>query len=230
MKALAIDTSNLVMGIAVVDGEKVIGDYTTNLKKNHSIRVMPAIHDLLKEMNMKPADLDRIITAKGPGSYTGVRIGVTIAKTLAWALKKELAGVSSLEVLAQNGKYFNGYVCPLFDARRTQLYTGLYGCEKGSFQAVKEDRLALRTNWLEELKRLEKPVLFLGNDLELHKESILEELGDQAVFGTSADHNPRPSELARIGMGKEPESVHHFVPSYLQLAEAEVNWLAAQKK
>ncbi|MDN4075837.1 tRNA (adenosine(37)-N6)-threonylcarbamoyltransferase complex dimerization subunit type 1 TsaB [Fictibacillus terranigra] len=230
MKALAIDTSNLVMGIAVVDGEKVIGEYTTNLKKNHSIRVMPAIHDLMKEMNMKPAELDRIITAKGPGSYTGVRIGVTIAKTMAWTLNKDLSGVSSLEVLAQNGKFFSGYVCPLFDARRTQLYTGLYGFEEDRFQAVKEDRLVLRSNWLDELKRLEKRILFLGNDLDLHKKSILEELGDQAVFGSAADHNPRPSELARIGIEKEPESVHHFVPSYLQLAEAEVNWLAGQKK
>lgn len=230
MKALAIDTSNLVMGIAVVDGEKVIGEYITNLKKNHSIRVMPAIHDLLKEMNMKPAELDRIITAKGPGSYTGVRIGVTIAKTLAWTLNKELAGVSSLEVVAQNGKYFNGYVCPLFDARRTQLYTGLYGQGEDGFTPVMEDRLVLRDNWLQELKKLDKQVLFLGNDLHMHIESIKETLGDQAVFGSASDHNPRPSELARIGLEKEPENIHHFVPSYLQLAEAEVNWLAAQEK
>ncbi|MDN4526382.1 tRNA (adenosine(37)-N6)-threonylcarbamoyltransferase complex dimerization subunit type 1 TsaB [Fictibacillus fluitans] len=230
MKALAIDTSNLVMGIAVMDGEKVVGEYITNLKKNHSVRVMPAIHDVMKEANVKPAELDRIITAKGPGSYTGVRIGVTIAKTMAWTLKKELAGVSSLEVVAQNGKYFGGYVCPLFDARRTQLYTGLYGNKDGQFQTVKEDRLVLRDNWLNELKKLDQRVLFLGNDLDMHRERIGEELGDQAVFGSAADHNPRPSELGRIGMEREPEEVHHFVPSYLQLAEAEANWLAAQKK
>ncbi|EIT84399.1 Imetal-dependent protease putative molecular chaperone-like protein [Fictibacillus macauensis ZFHKF-1] len=231
MKALAIDTSNLVMGLAVVDGDTVIGDYTTNLKKNHSIRVMPAIHDLLKEMNMKPNQLDRIVVAKGPGSYTGVRIGVTIAKTLAWTLHKELVGVSSLEVLAQNGKYFPGFVCPLFDARRTQWYTGLYGKkEDGTFGVVKEDALVLRETWLEQLKALQQPVLFLGNDLPLHQEAIAEALGSQAVFGALADHNPRPTELAALGMMREPEDVHHFVPSYLQLAEAEANWLKAQNK
>jgi tRNA threonylcarbamoyladenosine biosynthesis protein TsaB len=95
MKVLAIDTSNLIMGIAVLDNGKVLGEYITNLKKNHSIRVMPAIEELMKETGVKPAELDRIVVAKGPGSYTGVRIGVTIAKTLAWTLKKELVGVSS---------------------------------------------------------------------------------------------------------------------------------------
>lgn len=231
MKVLAIDTSNLVMGIAVLDGVKVLGEYITNLKKNHSIRVMPAIEDILKETGLKPADLDRIVVAKGPGSYTGVRIGITIAKTLAWTLKKDLVGISSLEVLAQSGKYFDGFTVPLFDARRTQVFTGLYGAgEKGEFQNIKEDRIILLKDWLEELQMLDKKILFLGNDLPLHQDTITEVLRDKAVFGQVSDHNPRPSELGRIGMDREPEDIHSFTPSYLQLAEAEVNWLKAQGK
>jgi tRNA threonylcarbamoyladenosine biosynthesis protein TsaB len=231
MKVLAIDTSNLVMGIAVLDGEKVLGEYITNLKKNHSIRVMPAIEDLLKETGLKPDDLDRIVVAKGPGSYTGVRIGVTIAKTLAWTLKKDLVGVSSLEVLAQNGKYFDGYTSPIFDARRTQVFTGLYGASENDLaQNMWEDRIILLKDWLERLQALDKKVLFLGNDLPLHQETIVEFLGDKAVIGHVSDHNPRPSELGRIGMKKESEDIHSFTPSYLQLAEAEVNWLKSQGK
>jgi tRNA threonylcarbamoyladenosine biosynthesis protein TsaB len=231
MKVLAIDTSNLVMGIAVLDEGKVLGEYITNLKKNHSIRVMPAIEEVLKETGVKPADLDRIVVAKGPGSYTGVRIGVTIAKTLAWTLKKELTGVSSLEVLAQIGKYFDGYTVPLFDARRTQVFTGLYGQnETGNFQNLWDDRIILLKDWLEKLQTLDKQILFVGNDLPLHQETIKDVLGELAVFGYVSDHNPRPSELGRIGMKQDPDEIHSFTPSYLQLAEAEVNWLKSQGK
>ena len=126
MKVLAIDTSNFTLGIALIDGNQVMGEYITNLKKNHSVRVMPAIETLLKDCDTLPKELDKIVVAKGPGSYTGVRIGVTIAKTLAWTLKIPLSGVSSLEALAANGRYFNGSISPLFDARRGQVYTGLY--------------------------------------------------------------------------------------------------------
>jgi tRNA threonylcarbamoyladenosine biosynthesis protein TsaB len=231
MKVLAIDTSNLVMGIAVLDEGKVLGEYITNLKKNHSIRVMPAIEQLMKETGVKPAELDRIVVAKGPGSYTGVRIGVTIAKTLAWTLKKELVGISSLEVLAQSGKYFNGFTVPLFDARRTQLFTGVYGqADSGEFENLWEDRIILLKDWLEKLQTTDKKVLFVGNDLPIHQETISEVLGSQAVFGHVSDHNPRPSELGRIGMQRESDEIHSFTPSYLQLAEAEVNWLKSQGK
>jgi tRNA threonylcarbamoyladenosine biosynthesis protein TsaB len=231
MKVLAIDTSNLVMGISVLDEGKVLGEYITNLKKNHSIRVMPAIEEVLNETGVKPAELDRIVVAKGPGSYTGVRIGVTIAKTLAWTLKKDLVGISSLEVLAQSGKYFDGFTVPLFDARRTQLFTGLYGeNDAGDFQNLWEDRIILLKEWLEKLQTLDKKILFVGNDLPLHQDTIKEVLGDQAVLGQVSDHNPRPSELGRIGMMREPDDIHTFIPSYLQLAEAEVNWLKSQGK
>ena len=99
----------------------------TNMKKNHSVRVMPAIEQLLNDCDMKPTDLDKIVVAKGPGSYTGVRIGVTIAKTLAWTLNIPLVGISSLEVLAASVEdILHGFVSPLFDARRGQIYTGLY--------------------------------------------------------------------------------------------------------
>jgi len=115
MKILAIDTSNFALGVALLNGNQVVGEYITNVKKNHSVRAMPAIEKLMHDCDMKPVDLDKIVVAKGPGSYTGVRIGVTIAKTLAWTLNIPISGVSSLEVLAANGNVFLGYICPLFD-------------------------------------------------------------------------------------------------------------------
>ncbi|KKK36258.1 hypothetical protein WQ57_20385 [Mesobacillus campisalis] len=231
MKILSIDTSNYVLGIGLVDDTQVMGEYISNLKKNHSVRVMPAIQTLMKECGIKPADLDKIVVAKGPGSYTGVRIGVTIAKTLSWTLNKPIAGVSSLEVLAaSSGRYFNGYLSPLFDARRGQIYTGLYQFSNGSIAAVYEDQLVMAADWVERLRELDAPILFSGNDLPLHRKVIQEALGDQAIMAEITEYNPRPAELAFLGRNRQDEDPHAFVPNYIRLAEAEAKWLESKKQ
>lgn len=231
MKSLAIDTSNYPLGISIIDENQVIGEYITNLKKNHSIRVMPAIEALMKECDIKPADLTKIVVAEGPGSYTGVRIGVTIAKTLAWTLQIPLVGVSSLEVLAASvGRYFNGFVSPLFDARRGQIYTGLYRYEEAKLITVEADRLVMAQDWVKQLKQENTPVLFIGNDLPLHQDIIETELGELASFASKTELNPRPAELAYLGADRPAQDVHTFVPNYIRLAEAEANWLEQNKQ
>ncbi|CUA81272.1 MULTISPECIES: tRNA (adenosine(37)-N6)-threonylcarbamoyltransferase complex dimerization subunit type 1 TsaB [Anoxybacillus] len=230
MKVLAIDTSTFVMGIAIVDGQVVKGEMITNLKKNHSIRVMPAIEALLQECEVSPQDLARIVVAKGPGSYTGVRIGVTIAKTLAWTLNIPLVGISSLEVMAANAKYFDGLIVPLMDARRGQIYTGLYKAEGGNIQSIVADQVILATDWANELKSYNEPILLVGNDSVLHEAVFVEALGRSVQLASATLHNPRPSELAWLGMNRQPEDVHTFVPNYIRLAEAEANWLARQQE
>jgi tRNA threonylcarbamoyladenosine biosynthesis protein TsaB len=230
MKVLALDTSNQVMGVAVVDQGVVLGEIITNMKKNHSVRLMPAVKSLLQEVHVDLKELDRIAVARGPGSYTGVRIGVTAAKTLAWSLGIPIVGVSSLEVLAQNGCRFDGLVSPLFDARRGQVYTGLYACGDGQLENVKKNQMTLLADWLNELKQQPKPILFIGQDLDKHTETISGTLGDQAVLAAAGEQNPRPGELALIANRRDPaQSVHTFVPEYLQLAEAESKWLASQE-
>ncbi|MEH7392621.1 tRNA (adenosine(37)-N6)-threonylcarbamoyltransferase complex dimerization subunit type 1 TsaB [Bacillus sp. JJ1474] len=231
MKVLSIDTSNYTLGVAILDGDQVKGEYITNLKKNHSIRVMPAIEALLHDCDIKPADLSKIVVAKGPGSYTGVRIGVTIAKTLAWTLNIPLVGISSLEVSAASaGRYFEGAISPLFDARRGQIYTGLYQFVDGNIHTLQKDQLLLSTEWAAKLKEQERRILFIGNDLPLHQPILKDLLGDQAVFAEITEQNPRPSELALLGRDKEGEDIHSFVPNYIRLAEAETNWLMANKE
>ena len=100
MKVLAFDTSSKALSVAILDGEQLLADVTVNVKKNHSINLMPAIDFLMNSVDLKPADLDRIVVAQGPGSYTGLRVAVATAKTLAYALGIELVGVSSLYALA----------------------------------------------------------------------------------------------------------------------------------
>ncbi|TYR78422.1 tRNA (adenosine(37)-N6)-threonylcarbamoyltransferase complex dimerization subunit type 1 TsaB [Priestia megaterium] len=230
MKTLAIDTSNFVMGIGLVEENKVIGEVITNLKKNHSVRVMSAIETLLADCDVSPKELEKIVVAQGPGSYTGVRIGVTIAKTLAWTLNIPLVGVSSLEIVAANGRYFDGYISPLFDARRQQIFTGLYTFKDGVYLKNEiEDQLVINKEWAETLKAYDKPVLFIGNDVTMHQPILEDVMQEQAIFASIPQYNPRPSELAFIGLKKEETPVHSFVPNYVRLAEAEANWLAAQK-
>ncbi|MFP5110459.1 tRNA (adenosine(37)-N6)-threonylcarbamoyltransferase complex dimerization subunit type 1 TsaB [Neobacillus sp. C211] len=231
MTILAIDTSNYALGVALLEDNQVLGEYITNLKKNHSVRIMPAIQTLMKDCEKVPADLTKIVVAKGPGSYTGVRIGVTIAKTLAWTLNIPLVGISSLEILASGvGRYFDGYVSPLFDARRGQVYTGLYQYQNDELQTIEEDRLVMLVDRAEDLKNSGKTILFVGNDLPLHQAAIEAALGSQAVFAASTEQNPRPSELALLGKDKPGEDIHSFVPNYIRLAEAEAKWLEAKGK
>jgi tRNA threonylcarbamoyladenosine biosynthesis protein TsaB len=230
MKVLAIDTSNYSLGVAVINKEQVIGEYITNLKKNHSVRVMPAIEKLLQDCEMKPKELEKIVVAKGPGSYTGVRIGVTIAKTLAWTLNIPLVGISSLQVLAAGvGRYFDGGVSPLFDARRGQIYTGLYQYQKSQMETLAQDQIILTTDWVKQLQSFEGKVLFVGSDLPIHRDVIKESLGERAAFAEITEHNPRPAELALLGYDLPGEDIHTFVPNYIRLAEAEAKWLEAQK-
>ncbi|CAM4038090.1 tRNA (adenosine(37)-N6)-threonylcarbamoyltransferase complex dimerization subunit type 1 TsaB [Mesobacillus zeae] len=231
MKILSIDTSNYVLGIGLLDDNVVMGEYISNLKKNHSVRVMPAIQSLMEECSVAPGDLTKIVVAKGPGSYTGVRIGVTIAKTLAWTLNIPIAGVSSLEVLAASaGRYFDGFISPLFDARRGQIYTGLYQFKDGSIRKVIEDQLVMASDWALRLNEMQADVLFAGNDLGIHQQAITEALGARAKFTGPTGNNPRPGELAVLGSQREAEPVHEFVPNYIRLAEAEAKWIEAQNK
>lgn len=229
MNVLVIDTSTQIMGVAVMKGDELVGQIVTNLRKNHSIRLMPAVEQLMEEVGMEVEELDRIVVAKGPGSYTGVRIGLTTAKTLAWALNIPIVGVSSLEALAYQGSFFEGYICPFFDARRGMVYTGIYQWNGEELTTVKEDKNILFSDVLDSLKEEGKPVLFLSPDIKNFNEQIDEAIGELAVVPAGAFHYTSPSHLGLAGLKYEPEETHHITPEYLRLAEAESKWLEQQK-
>ncbi|WP_164670263.1 tRNA (adenosine(37)-N6)-threonylcarbamoyltransferase complex dimerization subunit type 1 TsaB [Virgibacillus doumboii] len=229
MNILAMDTSNQLLGIAIHKENQLIGKVVTNVKKNHSVRLMPAIDQLMREVNMAPDELDKIVVAKGPGSYTGVRIGLTTAKSMAWSLDIPVVGVSSLEVLAYQGRFSEACVCPFFDARRGLVFTGLYQWKNGSLESVSEEKNVLMTDWLGQLADSRKDVLFLSPDINMHRDSIKHYLGDRAIVPDGSFHTADPSHLALTGMHKSSDNTHTLTPNYLRLAEAEANWLKAQK-
>lgn len=215
MYVLAIDTSNKMLSVGIVKDGVVLAEHIEETKNNHSSKLMPAIQQAFSEWGKTPSEIDLIAVAHGPGSYTGVRIGVTVAKTLAWTLGKPLVGVSSLEVIARNAS--DGVVVPLFDARRQTVFAGVYHKDKNILPDGHYEIGAL----LEQLP--DKSVHFVG-DTAVYRDIIRN-------FGTiSEDNVPKPLYLAQIALEKEPvEDVHGFKPQYLRLPEAEVNWLKEQK-
>ena len=229
MHILAIDTSNQALGVALLKDNEVVGEFVTNLAKNHSVRLMPAIDYLMKEVNIIPEQLDKIVVAKGPGSYTGVRIGLTTAKTLAWSLNIPIIGVSSLEALAYSAMFSNSLICPFFDARRGLVYTGLYEGKNSKLDLVEEERNTLFSDWLDHLADKKKKVVFLSPDIAKHAELIKERMGEYAEIPVMAYHTAKPSNLAIAASDKEDDDTHTLTPNYLRLAEAEANWLKAQK-
>ena len=177
---------------------------------------MPAVEQLLKECGVKPKELTKIVVAAGPRIIYRCSYRRDSCKTLAWSLQIPIVGVSSLEVVAANGANFNGLICPLFDGRRGQIYTGLYTYEGEDLTSIEEDRIILIVDWLQMLKDKGKPVLFIGNDVKLHKETIIEHLGDQAVFAPATKNNPRPSELAFLGLQKKNKMyIHLFLVTFV---------------
>ncbi len=224
MLTIAIDTSNTTLSIALVEDNQILYEIIETTKNDHSRRLMPAIDRMFKQTQ----DLDLISVAQGPGSYTGVRIGVTVAKTLAWTLKKPLVGVSSLEILARN-LYEEGYVVPLFDARRQSVFAGVY--DGKTYESVIADGHYDLSQLLEILSKKDKKIYFLGNDVVKYWEVITQTLGNKAIKVEDADLNiPHASILAQIAVNRKPvNDIHHFCPTYHRLPEAEVNWLAEQK-
>ena len=213
MKVLAFDTSSKALSVALLEEENRLAELTLTIKKNHSITLMPTIEFLMASIDWKPTDLDRIVVAEGPGSYTGLRIAVATAKTLAQTLKIDLVGVSSL--LALVPEEIEGLAIPVMDARRNHVYAGFYQevqlvYPEGhlSFEAV-----------LERVKGAEK-VTFLG-EVEAFREQIQEALPSAQMVETLPD----AVRIGRLGLTKEAVSVHGFVPNYLKRVEAEENWL-----
>jgi tRNA threonylcarbamoyladenosine biosynthesis protein TsaB len=238
MVQLVLDTSTSIMTVGLANEAGMIGEVTTNLTNNHSIRLLPSIEWLMKQTDIKPTDLQTIAVGIGPGSYTGVRIGVTTAKSLAWSLKLPLTGLSSLQAIAIGAGSVSPYIVPLVDARRGQVYTGLYRWEDNRLITVIPDRITLLQQWLTELTVFaDKGIAFTGEGIPKHSEALVAfQLGQKA--GQVELHRSELGwiqaknlvALLRQGQGHaHTDHAYDLVPNYTQLAEAEAKWEATQK-
>lgn len=219
MKIAAFDTSSKALTLAILEDETLLAQMTLNIKKNHSITLMPAIDFLMNSLDMKPTDLDRIVVAQGPGSYTGLRIAVATAKTLAHTLKIELVGVSSL--LALVPEQAEGLVIPIVDARRNNVYAGFYR----SGQAVRPEAHLPLAEVLEMAGAANQPVTFVG-ETAAFAEQIESALPQAAIQPTLPD----AAVIGRLGLDLPAQSIHDFIPNYLKRVEAEENWLKTHQE
>lgn len=216
MKLLAFDTSSQALSVALLEDGALIADLTLTVKKNHSISLMPTIEFLMAQASWNPSDLERIVVAQGPGSYTGLRVAVATAKTLAYTLDVDLVGVSSLLALVGRHTHTSGVMIPLMDARRNNVYAGFYN-EK--YQLVEPEGHASVLEVIERA-RAYSDVTFVG-EVDGFKEQIIQELPDAKILPSL----PSASFIGRLGAALPVQDVDRFVPNYLKRVEAEENWL-----
>lgn len=213
MKVLAFDTSSKALSLAILEDKQVLAETTINIKKNHSITLMPAIDFLMASLDWTPKDLDRIVVAEGPGSYTGLRIAVATAKTLAHTLNIELVGMSSLLALVPYQQ--EGLFVPLMDARRNNVYAGFYENAK---PVMPEAHLSFER--VIELIKGASQVTFVGE-----VGPFVEQIQEHLPRTNFKETLPNAANLALLAWDKEADSLHDFVPNYLKRVEAEENWL-----
>ncbi len=168
MKILAMDTSSVNATIAVGDENKILGEYTVAGERAHSQIIMPMLHELLSRCGLSVKDIDVFVVALGPGSFTGLRIGIAAMKTLASTLDKKIIGISSLDEVAANFTISDKYICPIFDARRNDVYNAVY--KNG--EKITSDRICHIDTVLMEMS--DKEVIFAGDAVCKYKEKILE--------------------------------------------------------
>ena len=233
MPVLAIDTSNKTLSVAIVKDEGTIVEQTVPDTLQHSVKLMPAIQEVLQESQVSMQELSGVIVAKGPGSYTGLRIGVTVAKTLAKTLQIPLKAVSSLQAIVANVVEVvpeGAYVVPFFDARRDNIFTGLYQVNQEFSQLIVQERHISWIDWLQELATYEAPLYFVGQLTDAQKELVVEKLGDKVVFAKESDAIAHAGFFAKLAQDAPEEDADVFVPTYLKLAEAEENWKAIHQE
>ncbi|MBI5286315.1 MAG: tRNA (adenosine(37)-N6)-threonylcarbamoyltransferase complex dimerization subunit type 1 TsaB [Deltaproteobacteria bacterium] len=229
MKLLAIDTSTASGSIAIVEDGRLVAESTLHIKKTHAERLLPSLDHLLKVTDTSIEGINRFAVTVGPGSFTGLRIGVSTVKGLAWTLKKPVVGVSTLEALASNIPYSNIPICPVLDARKREVYTAIYRWGVRASQEVEGmeremEESAIRPEEL--VTRVKGPTIFLGDGLGVYGDMIKDNLGDLAIIAPSYLWHIRAAIVGWIGwlrfnrgLVDSPEVIRPF---YIRPSEAEI--------
>lgn len=224
MRILGIESSSLVASVAVVEDEVLIAEYTVNFKRTHSQTLLPMLDEIVKMVELDLDTIDAIALSGGPGSFTGLRIGSATGKGLGLALKKPLVSVPTVDAMAYN-LYGCAYtVCPIMDARRNQVYTGIYNNRNGF--SIRKEQCAMDIGELiEELNASEDKVIFLGDGVPVYKKQIQETMTVPFLFAPAHLNRQRASAVATLGSryyeeGKTLTAAGH-APDYLRKPQAE---------
>ena len=224
MRILGIESSSLVASAAVVENEVTLAEYTVNYKKTHSQTLLPMIDEMMRLLDMEPSAVDAIAVPGGPGSFTGLRIGSATAKGLGLALKKPLIHVPTLDAMAYGLFGASGLICPMMDARRQQVYTGIYRFEE-RFEIVMEQSALAVADLAERLNALGERVIFLGDGVPVYEKPLAETLTVPYCFAPAHVNRQRAASVAALGAvyfaeGKTETAAEHK-PDYLRKSQAE---------
>ena len=230
MLILAFETSAKAASVALHDGSKLLAESYQNTGLTHSQTLMVMAEDMLKQCGYTAKDVTAAAVAAGPGSFTGVRIGVAAAKGMAWGLQVPCYGVSTLEAMAKNLGIYDGVVCAVMDARRNQVYNGLFRAEKGAIVRMTEDRAIALADLGAELVQMDGPVYLVG-DGSLVAKAALE---DRVIAPPEHRMHQRAAGVAMVaaeqiaaGVVADAEALE---PNYLRLSQAEREKLERQSK
>ena len=225
MKILGIDSSGLVASAAIADEKNIIAEFTVNNKQTHSQTLLPMIEKVVDMSGIELEQIDAIAIAAGPGSFTGLRIGSATAKGIGLALKKPVVSVPTLEGLAYRVSVFDGIICPIMDARRNQVYTGIYKMDKGNLVCLFEQKAVDIHEIMEELEKYDEKVIFLGDGVEVQRETIEKEFKKEYCFAPIHLSKQSAAAVAVLGdiyfnQGKAEDAAEHK-PIYLRKSQAE---------
>ena len=233
MLLLAFETSAKAASVALFDGETLLGEQYQNTGLTHSQTLLDMAQSLLNQCNCKPGEVEAVAVAEGPGSFTGVRIGVAAAKGFAWGKELPLYGVSTLEAMALGLGVFEGYVCPVMDARRSQVYNALFYVNQGEVERITPDRAISLEDLKKELKNIEKPIFLVGDGSVLCYNSLLEEVSWLVLPPEHKMHQRAVGvglgALRDMRAGKSGDA-ENLTPNYLRLSQAEREKLAREQK
>lgn len=224
MRILSIDSATECASCAVIDDNKLLGEISLNDKKQHSVILMPLVDTLLKGLQLTIKDLDGFVVSKGPGSFTGLRIGMSVIKGLSQGTNKPFIAVSSLDALAYNMAYTDGIICPILDALRDNIYTALYSFEDDKLIKLTDYMAVHIDELIEILKKYNKKVTFLGDATYKFNEKLKNNL-DKVYFPPKHLNIVRASSLGELGFnllssGKS-DDLYSTSPIYLRKPQAE---------
>jgi len=226
MKVLGIDTSTSCGSIGLIDDGEVISDYLLNISVTHSERLLGAIEFVLREARCPIGEIDGWAVSLGPGSFTGLRIGVSTVKGLAFATGKPVAGVSTLDVLASQIAPTSYLICPILDARKQEVYTAFYRYEDGNSLKRQSDYQAIRPEDL--VKKIKEHTIFLGDGVKTYGDFLLNSLPSLAIFPPAPLNVSHGSMVAKLGFKLlqkgERLDLSNFAPLYIRPSEAEMKW------
>lgn len=224
MIVLSIDSATEAASCAVLEDNKLLSEITFNFKKQHSVILMPLVDNLLKNLQLDLKDIDGFVVSKGPGSFTGLRIGMSMIKGLSQGTKKPFVSVSSLDALAYNMAYTSGIICPIIDALRDNVYTALYSFKDSNLVKDMDYNIMHIDELINLLKEKQQPVCFIGDAIPKFKDKLSESL-EKVSFAPSHLNLVRAFALGELGLkllnqGTE-DDLYTSAPIYLRKSQAE---------